>query len=350
VTVERLSQSLALRDLGRACGNGVYLAMGDAGIPSRVLAAQFGSRWTYAGDGVAPGQLPAQQLLEELAFDRVTGSTAVYGVVGRPVLHSLSPAMHNAAFRAAKLDAVYVPLAAADFHDFTEFAAAIDLRGASVTAPFKVAAFQDATRRDQLSQRVGAVNTLVRANAEWDAFNTDVAGFLAPLQSRMDVAGKRVTVLGAGGAALAVLEALTSSGARVSVAARDERRAAHLARWPEVTLVGSPPPPGSWDVLVNATPVGTAPNVDESPLPSGPFDGELVYDLVYNPIDTRLLRDARAAGCQTVGGLDMLVEQAERQFEIWTGTRPAPGLMRAAALRASRNRATSEAVATPVGT
>ena len=161
------------------------------------------------------------------------------------------------------------------------------LPGASVTAPFKLAAFERGERSRPVSERVGSANTLKRCHGQWSARNTDVAGFLAPLEARLRLAGRRATVLGAGGAARAVVEALASAGAEVTIAARDRQRAADLASHARASVVDWPPPAGSWDVLVNATPVGTAPDVDETPLPDGPFTGELVYDLVYNPLETR---------------------------------------------------------------
>jgi 3-dehydroquinate dehydratase/shikimate dehydrogenase len=335
VAAHSLSDSVSLLECGATFdGKRVLLAMGDAGLPSRVLASRFGSEWTYAGDGVAPGQVPASHLRDRFGFDRIAGDTKIFGVVGKPVMHSLSPTIHNAAFRAADINAVYVPLAASDIDDFLRFADAIGLTGASVTAPYKLDAFKLAKHVDDTSRRVGAANTLRRCRSGgWDARNTDVEGFLVPLRSSVDVAGKRVTVLGAGGAARAVVDGLVSAGARVTISARNQRRAADVAGASTVSIAAWPPESGSWDVLVNTTPIGTTPDVDESPLPDGPFTGELVYDLVYNPVQTRLMRDAAMAGCQTIGGLDMLVAQAERQFEWWTGNTAPAGVMRHAALR-----------------
>ena len=334
VTVQRLSESLPLIALGkRVGGSAVLLAMGEAGIPSRVLAGRFGSAWTYAGDGVAPGQIPASRMVHEFSFSRATETASVYGVAGKPVMHSLSPAMHNAAFAAAGLDAVYVPIPAADFSDFLVFADAMSIAGASVTAPFKIHAFQHADDTDELTRRIGAVNTLRRCGQRWLATNTDVAGFLAPLERQVTLPGRRFTILGAGGAARAVAEGLRSVGAHVSIAARTRERGQAVAHITGAKVAAFPPQAGSWDVLVNATPVGTFPAIESSPLPDGPFTGELVYDLVYNPQDTKLIRDARAAGCRTIGGLDMLVAQAERQFTFWTGLQPVAGVMRSAALR-----------------
>jgi 3-dehydroquinate dehydratase/shikimate dehydrogenase len=335
VMARRLGDCLRLCSIGRAQQSPtVLIAMGEAGIASRVLAHRFGSCWSYAGDGVAPGQLPLTRVRDEFGFRRVTEQTAVYGVVGRPVMHSVSPAMHNAAFAAAGVDAVYVPLAAADFGDFLEFADALGIVGVSVTAPFKLEAFDLADEPDAISQRIQSVNTLRRAGGRWMGANYDVAGFLEPLKAQMPLDGARATILGAGGAARAAAEALISAGAAVAISARRRDRADTVAALVGCAVAAWPPPPDSWDVLVNATPVGTAPVADESPLPDGRFTGQLVYDLVYNPPETKLLRTARAAGCGTLGGLDMLVAQAQRQFEWWTGVHPSQHVMRDAALRA----------------
>jgi 3-dehydroquinate dehydratase/shikimate dehydrogenase len=337
VMPKRLMDGFLLKDL--VCSSTtpmVVVGMGEAGLPTRVLAARFGSHWTYAGDGVAPGQLSAQVMLEQYAFRSLAQRTAIYGVVGRPIAHSISPAIHNAAFRASHLDAVYLPLAAADFDDFLAFADALPIQGASVTAPYKLDAYERADEADPVSRRVGAANSIRRRDSGWIACNTDVAGFLAPLTSVMPLRGARATVLGAGGAARAVGEALASAGATVSFSARRQDQAEEIARKIGAAVGNWPPSPGSWDLLVNATPIGTAPAIDESPMPRGPFTGQLVYDLVYNPPATRLLRDARCAGCRTIGGMDMLIAQAQRQFEWWTGTRAPERAMREAAVEALR--------------
>jgi 3-dehydroquinate dehydratase/shikimate dehydrogenase len=335
VMARRLRDNLSLSPIAcNASNSTVVVAMGDAGLPSRVLAARFHSLWTYAGHAVAPGQLPASRLRDEYSFPRLHERTSVYGVVGRPVMHSLSPHMHNAAFRAAQIDAVYLPLAASDYDDFLAFAEAMSLGGASVTAPFKVDAFERADACDAMSRSIHSVNTLRRTAHGWEACNTDVAGFLAPLESRMGVRATRATVLGAGGAARGVAAALRAAGAQVTIAARNPQQAAAVAALTGGIVGEWPPRRRSWDLLVNATPVGTVPAVEDSPLPDGPFDGRVVYDLVYNPADTRLLRDARSAGCQTISGLEMLVAQAVRQFEWWTGITPSAHIMRDAATMA----------------
>jgi 3-dehydroquinate dehydratase/shikimate dehydrogenase len=308
----------------------VLIAMGDPGLPSRVLASRLRNRWTYAGNSVAPGQISTARLLKEFRFRDLKPDGAVYGVVGNPVSHSLSPAMHNAGFAHFGLNAVYLPLQAADAADFVGFARKIGLAGASITAPFKIALMDHVVDLEPLARRVGAINTIVVRNGDWHGANTDVYGFSTPLSARMKVKGVRATILGAGGAARAVAVALADMGAAVTISARRSEAARDIADHVHGSVGTFPPKAGSWDVLVNAIPAG--PNAAiESPIGGAPLDGEIVFDLVYAPADTRLLVDARRAGCMTIGGLEMLVAQAERQFELWTGQTPPAGLFQRAA-------------------
>lgn len=332
VTSHSLSDNLRLLQLERA-PNTILIGMGAPGAPTRVLAAHFHSLWSYAGDGYAPGQISAARMLGEFRFRELTDQTAIYGVVGSPLTHSVSPAMHNAAFRAAGVDAVYVPMVASSAEDFTIFATALGVQGVSITIPYKVGLFERADVTDELSRKVGAVNTYRRDALRWEARNTDVSGFLAPLTGRLALSGARAAILGAGGAARAVAVALASAGSIVTVYGRNRGKAKDVAKLAGGTACAFPVAPNSWDLLVNTTPVGMFPNTEETPF-EGAFDGSVVYDLVYNPSETRLLKEAAAAGCQTLGGLDMLVAQAEDQSEWWLGRRPPAGLMKQAALSA----------------
>jgi 3-dehydroquinate dehydratase/shikimate dehydrogenase len=323
--------------------NTVLIGMGPAGVPTRVLAAHFRSCWSYAGDGHAPGQLLASRMLGEFGFRQVTRRTAIYGVVGSPLAHSLSPVMHNAVFRASGADAVYLPLIASSADDFMSFASALGLRGASVTIPYKVDLLRRADEIDELSGQVGAINTLRRDGDRWFARNTDVSGFLAPLAGRLELRGIRAAILGTGGAARAVAVALASVGSAVTVYGRNRDKAAAVAALAGGSGKSFPVARASWDLLINATPVGTYPNVDETPFEEADFDGRVVYDLVYNPTRTRLLKEAAGAGCEIIGGLDMLVAQAEEQSAWWLGRRPPDDLMRQAALASLASR--QEAIA-----
>ena len=323
---------MALADTGRSelDPGHVLIAMGVAGAPSRVLAGRLRNRWTYAGDGVAPGQFPAGRLLKEFRLRDLNADTAVFGVVGNPVSHSLSPAMHNAGFAHFGMDAVYLPLQASDAPDFVRFAKAMGIAGVSITSPFKISLMDHVDELEPLARRVGAINTIVNRNGRWVGANTDVHGFSAPLAARMKLKGVRAAILGAGGAARAVALALTDMGASVTICARRADAARGIAALVHGTVGDFPPREGSWDVLVNAIPAGDS-AATISPIEGASLDGEIVFDLVYAPPDTRLLTDARAAGCMTIGGLEMLVAQAERQFELWTGRVPPPGLFQRAA-------------------
>lgn len=323
--------------LGRRTGAArvVLVGMGTIGVPTRLLPSHFGSCWTYAGDGVAPGQLPLSQMIRQFRCQHTTDATAVYGVAGAPIAHSLSPPMHNAGFAATGLDAVYVPFEATSVDDLMMLVDTLGVVGLSVTAPFKESILDHVREVDPVGRQVGAVNTLRADKDGWSGLNTDVPGFLAPLDARGGVRGVRGAVLGAGGAARAVAVGLASRGAQVTVCARRAERAAAVARLAGGTVGDWPPRPESWDLLVNTTPEGTSPQVTHTPIPAAALrGGRIVYDLVYNPGRTRLMRDAEAAGCETIGGLDMLVAQATRQFAWWCGSRPSTQLFRTAALGA----------------
>ena len=338
VMIERVSDLQTLKRAARADGSSILIGMGRAGVATRVLAGHFGSRWTYAGAGIAPGQMPIGQLLREFHFRRVRFDAAVYAVIGRPVLHSLSPAMHNAGFAALGLNAVYVPLETRDLTDLRAFAEQVGLRGASVTIPFKQDVMPLLDEVTPTAAAAGAVNTIAIRDGRWMGSNTDADGFIEPLKKHLTagMTGMRAVVLGAGGAARGVGLALKREGARVTISARRTEAAhrvahaigAHAGEWPA--------PPGSWDVLVNATPVGSR-AVPGTPY-EGPFDGRIVYDLVYDPDPTPMMTAARKAGLDALGGTEMLVAQAERQFEIWTGQRPPAGLFREAAAQTTHDR------------
>lgn len=335
VTAHRLRDVVAVKRLGVAAdGRGVILAMGAAGVTSRLLAARLGSRWTYAGDGVAPGQWPLRRLRGEFRLHTVTAATPIYGVVGRPIDHSLSPVLHNAAFAAAGLSGLYVPLAAESFEDFEAFATAFDVQGVSVTAPYKPDACRALVDPTPEDRALGAVNTLRRTARGWEGRNTDIDGFLAPLAA-MPLSGRRAAVLGAGGGARAVVAGLTRSGVAVTVHAR-RHDAAHAVTTPiGASAAPWPPAADSWDVLVNTTPVGMAPAVEATPIElAGDLTGRLVYDLVYRPGETALLVRARALGADVIGGLPMLVAQAALQFAWWTGVEAPRDVMREAAVAA----------------
>ena len=332
----RLSDCVALHDVATEVDgdNLVLLGMGDHGITTRILPARFRSSWTYAGSIERIGQVSAESMIAEYRFRSIDDSTAVYGVVGRSVSHSVSPAMHNAAFRALGINAVYLPLPAESAGDFVEYANAFGIRGASVTIPHKVALLEHVDDLEPAARRIGAINTVRIEDGRWIGGNTDASGFLEPLKERLSLAGQRASVLGAGGAARAVVVALASAGCHVRIHARNRARAQAIVDLASTIDIGPwPPDAGSWDLLVNCTPIGQYPRAGDTPVPIDQLTGRCVYDLVYNPTTTRLLREAAAVGCRTIGGLEMLVAQAEEQFRMWTGVRPPAGVMRDAGLK-----------------
>jgi 3-dehydroquinate dehydratase/shikimate dehydrogenase len=335
VTARRLSDCVTLLALStrHEPGSLVAIAMGDHGLPTRVLARRFGAPWTYAGMLRDVGQADLHTMLREFRFHDLDEHTEVYGIVGASVGHSVSPAMHNAAFRALRLNAVYLPLPAVDADDFMSFGRVFGIAGASVTIPHKVSLFDRLDEVYSAARRIGAINTIRVVGGRWLGDNTDTNGFLQPLQDRVPISGLRASVLGAGGAARAVADALGSCDCTVRVHARDAARARQVAELTRASIGPWPPEPGSWDLLINCTPVGQSPHVHDTPIPREQLTGRYVYDLVYNPPVTRLLREAAEMGCQTIGGLDMLVAQAHEQFRWWTGSRAPVGIMREAALK-----------------
>ncbi|MBM4295355.1 MAG: shikimate dehydrogenase [Deltaproteobacteria bacterium] len=255
----------------------------------------------------------------------IDGKTKVYGLLGRPVAHSLSPAMHNAAFRELGINAVYVAFPVTDLAQAVAGLRGLDIQGASVTIPFKEEIIPLLDELDPRAARMGAVNTVARRDERLVGYNTDWRGALKALEEKTAIAGKRFLILGAGGAARAMVFAILEKGGQAAVSDLDTAKALSLSRefWVEVVS------PGHLEeytasVLINATPVGMAPDADAIPMEPhllGRFS--LVMDIVYRPLETRLLREAKARGCQTIDGLQMLIYQGAAQFELWTG-RPAP--------------------------
>jgi 3-dehydroquinate dehydratase / shikimate dehydrogenase len=300
------------------------LAMGQEGTPSRILSSRWNSWMTFAslpdGEATAEGQISAADLVNQYRLRTTGASTKLYGVLGKPLGHSLSPAIHNSAFAARGIDALYLPLEATDIDDFIAFQSAVPLEGVSVTIPYKEDVRRCLQSLSDEADKIGAVNTLIRKGNGWHGENTDVDGFLRPLQKRMNLSGLRAVILGAGGAARAIICGLASQGASISLVNRNSNKARHLAKTFNVDFADRDQLHSlRWDLLVNATPVGMFPNVDESPVPADCLTGEWVYDLVYNPRETRLLKEAAARGIRTISGEEMFLAQAIRQQELWCG-------------------------------
>jgi 3-dehydroquinate dehydratase/shikimate dehydrogenase len=307
----------------------ICMCMGEQGIISRVLGVRAGSVYTYAsagmGEETAPGQVTAQELRNVYRIEQVDAATRVYGVAGDPVSHSLSPAIMNAAFRRENVNAVYLTLHAKTLKDLLTCVREIPIHGVSVTMPYKESILSHLDNTDSHSTKIGACNTVVRAqDGKLYGFNTDAAGIVRPLERRLPtLESARILVLGAGGAARAAVFGLKERGAEVYILNRTPGPAKKLARQARArTLKRADLKKLAFDVIINATPVGMG-NTRETPLQDKEINARYVFDMVYDPPETRLLKLARERGAQIIPGVEMFVHQAARQFEIWTG-KPAP--------------------------
>ena len=333
----------------------VGICMGEIGVPTRILGGRFGAPFTFAtfhDDRVlAPGQIGWRQMRDVYRFEALSPETKIYGVVADPVAHSLSPVVHNAALQAAHINGVYLPfrVPAEQIDEFLGAAGRWPLAGLSVTIPHKERVLAHAATKDDLVRAIGAANTLVFGSGGVAAFNTDATAAIDSLEATLveqDGAGaagasglgvKTALVLGAGGAARAVAFGLKQRHVDVTLASRTLDRAKAIAAEVGCKAV-------DWnaryrlpyDCIVNATPVGMHPNVDETP-----FDKEhlrpymVVFDTVYNPENTLLVKEARAIGCRIVNGVDMFVRQAAIQFKLWHGADAPAQVMRDALKRAT---------------
>src|SRR3984893_13808410 len=309
--------------------NIVGVCMGDAGIISRVLGLRAGSAFTFAaataGEETAPGQIAARTLIETYRIDQVDAATKVYGVAGNPIRSSLSPIMMNTAFRRETVNAVYLALQANKLSDLLKLVHEIPIQGLSVTMPLKQEIMAHLEKTDPLSAKIGACNTVLRAqDGKLYGFNTDVAGITGPLEKRMSLRGAKALVLGAGGAARAAVFGLRDKGAEVFILNRTAETAQKLARQSgSKTIKKDAISKTSFDIIINATPIGMAGIKAPQLLEAKDLNTKLVFDLVYNPLETPLLRMARQKGIPIVTGVEMFVQQGARQFEIFTG-KPAP--------------------------
>ncbi len=331
-TAKTLSDNITLmRFLERMneSANIVGICMGEPGIISRVLGVRAGSAFTFAaataGEETAPGQIAARTLYETYRIDEVDAATKVYGVAGNPVRHSLSPLMLNTAFRRETLNAVYLALQTTRVSDLLRLIQEVPLQGLSITMPLKQEILPHLEHTDPLSARIGACNTLMRMqDGKLYGFNTDVAGIVGPLEKRLSLGGAKVLVLGAGGAARAAVFGLRDKGSDVFILNRTPETALKLARESGSKAIKKEAlAKTQFDVILNATPVGMTGHKGAPLLLPEELKASFVFDLVYNPLETPLLRLARQQGIPVITGVEMFVQQGARQFEIWTG-KPAP--------------------------
>ncbi len=313
----------------------ISFCMGEYGLISRILYKEFGSYLTFAslqkGVESAPGQIAISELLSTYRIREQDKQTAIYGLIGDPVLHSIGPVIHNALFKQMGFNNIYVPFKVNNVDNFIKIFKLLNVKGYSVTIPHKESVINSLDEIAPLAGKIGAVNTIVNNKGRFIGYNTDCEAAIKALGSVFEVSGrnnhlkgKKVTLLGAGGAARAIAFGLKEYDASITILNRNIERARLLARdvgcsYGEFDYILK----NETDILVNATPVGMYPAVNEIPIPEKMLrPNMIVFDTIYNPVETRLLREAKAIGCKTVGGLPMFAYQAAAQFKLWTGQMP----------------------------
>jgi 3-dehydroquinate dehydratase/shikimate dehydrogenase len=342
-----LTESLQLLDFARspkglppAARNPVLVPMGEVAQPARILALREGSSLAYApiAGATAPGQVSLRDLKHLYRAHKLTHKTKIFGVIGDPIGHSLSPLLHNSGFIARKSDAVYLPFLVQNLADFLDVARELGIRGFSVTLPHKLKILKHLAACDPLAAEIGAVNTVVvRRDGSLHGSNTDCLGVLRALEKKVQLKGSRVLIFGAGGSARAAAFGLSRAGAAVAICARREAAARELAR-----AVGGEAVPRralrseSFDAVLNATPVGMYPGEAISPLEPRELHCRIVMDLIYRPQKTQLLKLAARKGITTVSGVEMFLAQGIAQWETWTKQRAPEAVMRRSVLAALR--------------
>jgi 3-dehydroquinate dehydratase/shikimate dehydrogenase len=339
-TANTIADSVRILGLARRSSNFVAVPMGEIGLPARILALREGSALTYApvGEATAPGQVSLHEMMHLYRAHELTRRTRIFGVIGDPVGHSLSPLLHNTAFIARDVDAVYLPFLVHRLKDFLDAVETLGIRGFSVTLPHKETILKYLKECDPLAAEIGAVNTVVvRGDGSLYGSNTDYVGVLAALEAKMRLRGSRVLVFGAGGAARSAAFALARAGAQVAICARREQVGKNLARAVNGEFLGRRALRSEkFEAIINATPVGMYPHSKISPLSGWELNCRIVMDLIYRPLDTELLKIARKKGITTVSGVDMFLAQGFAQWELWTGKSAPEAAMRRAVLQSLR--------------
>lgn len=322
----------------------ISFCMGELGIISRILYKRFGSYLTFAslqaGKESAPGQISIHELLNTYQAQKQDKHSAIYGLIGNPVSHSISPIIHNTLFKELNFNGIYVPFKVDTIGDFMKEFRGLDVKGYSVTIPHKESVVNHLDAIDPIAKKIGAVNTIVNKGGQLVGFNTDCEAAIKVLEGvnqvccggerpfaltkDMHLRGKKVTLIGAGGVARAIAFGLKDRQAQITIINRNYGRAQSLARdvgclvrkFDETQSLDT-------DILINATPVGMFPKINETPIDKNKLKPSMiVFDTIYNPIETKLLHEAKAQGCKTINGLSMFVHQAAAQFKLWTGRMP----------------------------
>jgi 3-dehydroquinate dehydratase/shikimate dehydrogenase len=324
----RLLQSYAkLKDTEK-----ILIGMGDFGLPTRILSNYLGSFLSYSarpGSKAAPGNKDPEEMVRLYGFHKIDTTTGIYGIIGNPIMHSFSPLIHNRGFKALEFNGVYLPFLVDDVGRFFKTAKLLQIRGFSVTIPHKQAVIRYLKDKHPNLKKINACNTVIRRDHGYYGENTDVEGFLKPLKNYFGdplMQNIKATVIGAGGAARAVVYGLTQHNARILILNRTRSKAKKLAQsfncdWDGLDEQGIKRIKEYSDLIVQTTNVGMKPNLKKDPIPSFRFRGhEIVYDLIYTPPLTRLLERALNSNCKVINGEEMLLAQAQAQFNLFTGS------------------------------
>ena len=318
----------------------IVLAMGETGFPTRVLSPSLGGLFTYAApnasEGTATGQICARLMRHLYRVEKFSRAAKIYGVIADPVRHTISPAVHNRAFQALRMDAVYLPFLVqpSQLKDFFALAEGLPVAGFSVTIPHKQKVLRYLNAVEPLARRIGAVNTVWKKAGKWRGANTDAPAVTVPLSRHLRLCKSSILLVGNGGAARGAAYALVDAGAKLSIVGRNPDRVRSLAK-----SCGADPllkeqlEKRKFDAVVHATPLGMYPHSDGCFF-QGAIPAELVFDMVYNPVETTLIRHAVQQGLTVIHGFEMFLEQAARQFEIWTGATAPRAVMEKAAKEA----------------
>ncbi len=327
VMTKGIQDILTLLNIKKELGNvpKIIIGMGPFGVPTRILYKKFGSILTFAGNTeVAPGQLTPKELKTVYGADKVNEATAIYGIIGNPVLHTMSPRIHNPGFRGIRYNAIYTPFLVDDIRTFFVLAEELQLRGFSVTIPHKMSVLSYLGNISREVKQIGSCNTVVRMPQLWKGINTDYYGFLATITTELEKGEiKNALVVGAGGASKAIVWALRNQGINVTILNRTLSHAQSLATnvlCAYDALDNAKEYEGKVDLIVQTTSVGLAPTTGFSPIEGFKFTGkEICYELIYEPKVTKFLSDALKAGCRVHYGSEMLIAQGMLQFETFTG-------------------------------
>jgi 3-dehydroquinate dehydratase / shikimate dehydrogenase len=337
-----IADSVRMLKFARQTQNSVAVPMGEVGLPARVLALREGSALAYAPVEIAtaPGQVSLREFKRLYRAHELTHQTRVYGVIGNPIQHSLSPLLHNTGFVEREMDVVFLPFLVEDLRDFLKAIPEFGIRGFSVTIPHKQSILRHLEECDRLATEIGAVNTVELHDGKLYGSNTDALGILRSLARRIRIRRSRILILGSGGTARAAAFALSREGAAVAICARRESAARDLAR-----LVGGEALPRRalrterFDAVLNTTPLGMHPHEQISPLKASELHCRIVMDAVYRPERTQLLKLAARKGITTISGVEMFLAQGIAQWELWMKRRAPEQAMRRAVLRALREEA-----------